>query len=104
MRFIYGFDALFTRPNTEGSINGRFENEDNINQYGGYVQGEYEFSPKFKLVGATRLDYHDVIDEYQVSPRLAFLYKPDPKHTIRATYNKAFSTPSSLSLSLDFQV
>ncbi len=101
LKFIYGLDALMTRPNTEGSINGRFENEDNINQYGGYVQGEYELSPQLKAVAAARVDYHDVINEVQVSPRAALVFKPDLQHTIRATYNKAFSTPSSLSLSLD---
>ncbi len=101
LKLIYGLDALFTRPETEGTINGRFENEDNINQYGGYLQGEYQFNDKFKVVAAGRVDYHDVIEEVQVSPRAALVYKPNEQHTLRATYNRAFSTPSSLSLSLD---
>jgi len=101
LKFIYGLDYLATRPESLGTINGRFENNDNVNQYGGYVQGEYEFNDQLKLVAAARGDYHDKIEEFQVSPRGAIVYKPDPKHTLRATYNKAFSTPSNFSLSLD---
>jgi len=101
LKLIYGLDFLATRPESDGTINGRFENNDNFNQYGGYLQGEYELSPKIKLVAAARSDYHDKIDEFQISPRAALVYKPDPKHTLRATYNKAFATPSNFSLSLD---
>ncbi len=101
LQFIYGLDALMTRPNTEGTINGRFEDQDNVNQYGGYLQGEWEINDQFKVVAAGRVDYHDVIEETQISPRAALVYKPSPQHTVRATYNKAFATPSTLSLSLD---
>lgn len=101
LQLIYGLDVLLTRPNSDGTINGRFEDEDNINQYGGYVQGEYELSRKFKFVAAARVDYHDVIQETFFSPRAALVYKPAEQHTIRATYNRAFNTPSSLNLALD---
>lgn len=99
--FTYGFDALMTRPETEGTINGRFEDNDNIGQYGGYVQGEYKPIDWLKFVAAGRVDYHDVIDETVVSPRAALVVKPTSRQTIRATYNRAFSTPSSLNLFLD---
>jgi len=101
LKLIYGLDFLATRPESSGTINGRFENNDNFNQYGGYLQGEYEFNEQLKVVAAARGDYHDKIEEFQMSPRAAVVYKPDPKHTLRATYNKAFSTPSNFSLSLD---
>jgi len=101
LQLIYGADVLMTRPDTEGSINGRFEDSDNINQYGVYLQGEYDFTEKWKIVAASRVDYHDLIDEWQVSPRAGLVFKPHPKHTLRGTYNRAFSSPSSLALSLD---
>jgi len=101
LKLIYGLDFLATRPESLGTVNGRFEDNDNFNQYGGYLQGEYEFSEQLKIVAAARGDYHDKIKEFQVSPRAAIVYKPDPKHTLRATYNKAFATPSNFSLSLD---
>ncbi len=101
LQLIYGADILLTRPNTEGTINGRFEDADNVNQAGVYVQGEYKFSDAWKFVLAGRVDYHDPLEEFQVSPRVALVYKPAPEHTMRATYNRAFSTPSTLNIALD---
>lgn len=101
LNLIYGVDVLLTRPNTDGTINGRFEDADNVNQAGVYVQGEYEASDAWKFVAATRVDYHDPLEEFQISPRAAIVYKPAPKHTLRGTYNRAFSTPSTLNIALD---
>ncbi len=101
LQLIYGLDVLLTRPNTEGTINGRFENADNVNQAGVYLQGEYKFSDAWKIVAAGRVDYHDPLEEFQISPRAAVVYKPAPQHTFRGTYNRAFSTPSTLNIALD---
>lgn len=101
LQLIYGLDFLMTRPDTEGTINGRFEDRDNFNQYGAYIQGDYKINEQFKVVGALRADYHDLLEEFQVSPRLGATFKPTPKQTLRLTYNRAFSTPSSLGTSLD---
>jgi iron complex outermembrane receptor protein len=101
LRLTYGADALLTRPNTEGTINGRFEDADNLSQYGIYFQGEYRFNDKWKIVAALRGDYTDPIDEFQISPRAALVYKPAPKHTLRATFNRAFTSPSVLNIGLD---
>lgn len=98
---IYGIDGLFTLPETEGTINGRFEDEDNIFQVGGYVQAEWDVVPKLSLVGAGRVDWHNAVDGAFISPRAAIVYKPTTRHTIRGTYNRAFSSPSTLNLSLD---
>lgn len=101
LSFVYGVDALITTPNTEGTINGRFENDDNIVQVGGYVQGEVQAHEKLKFVGAIRVDKHNFVDGVFVSPRVAMVYKPTPRNTLRLTYNRAFSSPTSLNLSLD---
>ncbi len=101
LQLIYGADLLMTRPETEGTINGRFEDRDNFNQYGAYLQGDYKLDERFKFVAAVRADYHDLIEEFQISPRIGMTYKPTPKQTLRLTYNRAFSTPSSLATSLD---
>lgn len=101
LRFIYGVDGLFTIPVTDGTINGRFEEEDNIMQVGGYIQGEWDIIPKLTAVGAARIDWHNEVDGVFFSPRAALVYKPTPRHTLRATYNRAFSSPSTLNLSLD---
>ncbi len=101
LRFIYGIDGLFTVPITEGTINGRFEEEDNITQVGGYLQGEWDIIQKLTLVGALRADWHSEVEGVFFSPRAALVYKPTPRHTLRATYNRAFSSPTTLNLSLD---
>lgn len=100
LRFIYGADLFFTNPRTEGTINGRYEDDDNIIQTGGYVQGEYDIISKLTAVAAFRLDWQNEVGT-QFSPRAALVYKPTPRNTIRATYNRAFSSPTALNLSLD---
>ncbi len=101
LNLTYGFDYIGTRPETGGTINGRFEDEDNINQYGGYVQADYDLTEQLKFLATSRFDYHSVNEETVVSPRGAIVYKPKPSHTIRGTYNRAFSTPTTLNFFLD---
>lgn len=101
LRLIYGIDALLTRPNTKGTINGRNEDQDNIDEFGAYLQADYKVSDKLNILAALRGDKHSFIDDPFLSPRAAITYKPSPKHAIRATYNRAFSSPSALNLSLD---
>lgn len=99
--FTYGFDGLFTRPNSNGTIYGRYEDDSDINQVGAYLQTEWDINEKFKLLGALRGDYQTPIKEFQLSPRGGVVYKPSQRHTLRATYNRAFNTPSALNLAID---
>ncbi len=100
---VYGADYIFTNPRTSGTINGRNENDDNIREIGAYVQSTTHLSKKFDFVGALRVDNHDVLDETFWSPRLALIFKPTETQNIRATYNRAFSTPANFSFFLDLQ-
>ncbi|HLP19704.1 MAG TPA: TonB-dependent receptor, partial [Chitinophagales bacterium] len=101
LRLIYGVDGLFTRPNTEGTINGRFDTRDNVNQFGGYVQGDYEPLSWLKLVAAIRVDYNSIIKNAAASPRAAIVFKVAPTHSLRITYNRAFDSPTTLNQFLD---
>lgn len=100
-RFTYGFDALLTRPDTDNTINGRNEKDDDINEYGVYLQSETDISSKLKFVGAARIDNHNHIDDAVFSPRAALVFKPNLNHNFRATFNRAFSTPTTNNLFLD---
>ncbi len=100
-QLIFGADLELTRPNTEGTILGRNENNDNIDEYGVYAQSTTALSPKLDLILAARGDYNNVIETFQVSPRAGLVFKPTNAHTFRATYNRAFSSPSTNSLFLD---
>ncbi len=100
-RVIYGADLLRTLPDTEGTINGQNEDDDDITEVGGYAQWEWALDPKLDFVAAARLDDHSRLEDPVFSPRAALVFKPDPAHTLRATFNRAFSTPTSLNLYLD---
>ncbi len=99
--FTYGFDALLTRPDTEGTVNGRNEDSDNIDEFGLYLQSETDLTSKLRFVGAIRADNHSELEDLIFSPRAAFVFKPNATNTLRFTYNRAFSTPTALNLSLD---
>ena len=101
LSLTYGVDVLKTRPNTDGTINGRNEADDAINESGVYAQGDYKLSNKLKFVGAVRLDDNSRLEEKVFSPRAALVYQPDQNNNFRLTYNRAFSTPDNNSLFLD---
>ena len=101
--FIVGADYIKTEPKTEGTINGRNEADDDISEYGGYIHSSTELSSRFDLVLAARYDKNSRLDEANVSPRAALVFKPTATQNIRATYNRAFSTPSTNNQFLDLQ-
>ena len=100
-RFTYGLDALLTRPDTEGTINGMNEEDDNINELGAYLQSETKILPQLKLIAAGRIDDHNHLQDYVLSPRIALALQPNNDHNVRVTYNRAFSTPTTSALFLD---
>ncbi|MFQ5675830.1 MAG: TonB-dependent receptor domain-containing protein, partial [bacterium] len=99
--FTYGLDVLLTRPDSEGTVNGRNEDDDDVNELGGYLQSESVLTDKLKLITAARLDYHNRLDGLNFSPRAAVVFKPTPANNFRFTFNRAFSTPTSDNLFSD---
>ena len=100
-RFTYGLDALLTRPDTEGTINGVNEEDDNINEIGAYLQSETKILPQLKFIAAGRVDDHNQLEDIVLSPRVALAYQPNNDHNLRVTYNRAFNTPRTSDLFLD---
>jgi len=98
---VYGADYIFTNPRTGGTINGRNEDNDDVHEIGAYIQSTTHVSKKFDLVGAIRVDNHDVLEQMFWSPRVALIFKPQETQNIRVTYNRAFSTPANFSFFLD---
>ncbi|MCL7972390.1 MAG: TonB-dependent receptor [marine benthic group bacterium] len=97
----YGLDFLYTNPQSETTINGRHEDDDDVSEVGGYVQYDGRLNPKWNLVAAARLDDHTRLKDPVFSPRAAIVFSPTPERSIRASYNRAFSTPNTLNLFLD---
>jgi outer membrane receptor protein involved in Fe transport len=99
--FTYGVDYFFTDPRTEGTISGIYEDEDQTTEVGGYLQSQTALTPQFDLVLAGRVDTHSALPDAIFSPRAALVFKPTQDQAFRATYNRAFSTPTSLNQFLD---
>ncbi|MFQ5639124.1 MAG: TonB-dependent receptor domain-containing protein [bacterium] len=100
-RFTYGLDVLLTRPDTEGTINGRNEHDDDVNEIGVYLQSETTLHKKLKLISAARIDNHNRLDGLKFSPRAALVFKPSATDNFRITFNRAFTTPSANSIFSD---
>lgn len=99
--FTYGVDYLFTDPRTNGTINGTYENHDQTTEIGGYLQSETQLTSKLNLTLAGRLDHHSALPDVVFSPRAGIVFKPTEDQAFRLTYNRAYSTPTSLNQFLD---
>ena len=63
---------------------------------GGYAQLDYDLIPdKLNAVAAARIDGNSDYDT-QFSPKGSLVFTAVPGHNIRATYNRAYTTPSIL--------
>lgn len=100
-RFIVGIDLEALNPDTDGTIHGRNEDNNEVREYGAYVQSVTTVTDALDLTVALRGDYNNIVDQFQLSPRAAVVYKLTPAHSVRATYNRAFSSPGTNSLFLD---
>jgi outer membrane receptor for ferrienterochelin and colicins len=101
--FTYGIDVQRTDPRTGGTIHGRFEDDDDSNEVGGYLMSESRMTPQLDLLLAGRYDYHSRVVDNVFSPRAAIVFRAIPDHNFRATYNRAFGTPLNSQLFLDLQ-
>ncbi len=99
--FTYGLDFIRTMPETEGTVHGRNEDDDQYDEFGVYLQSETSLTDRLELVLAGRMDWHSELNDPVFSPRAALVFTPVEGHTFRASYNRAFSTPSSVNLFLD---
>jgi iron complex outermembrane receptor protein len=99
--FTYGFDYLGTRPKTEGNINGVYEDDDSMDEWGVYLQSKTSLSDKVDLIFAGRMDDHSIIDDKVFSPRAALVFRPVEEQSFRFSFNRAYSSPSSLNYFLD---
>jgi iron complex outermembrane receptor protein len=100
----YGVDVQRIIPRTGGTIHGSHEEDDEIWQAGGWVQGMWPVAPALELVAALRGDHHDRLDDFEVAPRVGLVWRPAESHAFRLTFNRASSTPVANDLFLDLRV
>ena len=97
----YGLDYFHTDPRTEGTINGINDADDTIDEVGVYAQAEVGVADKLKLILAGRMDRHSELDDDVFSPRVALVFTPKENQSFRASFNRSFSTPTTLNFFLD---
>jgi outer membrane receptor for ferrienterochelin and colicins len=99
--FTYGIDVLRTMPESEGTINGRYEDDDQVTEVGGYLHSETGLTDRLNLVLAGRVDHTSSLEDPVFSPRAGLVFTPADRYSFYATYNRAFETPSTLNMFLD---
>lgn len=100
-KFVVGGEYVMTRPQTEGTINGRNEANDDINEYGGYLQTTTSITSNLDLLLAARGDVNSRIEGSQFSPRAALVFKPAETQNLRVTFGRSFNSPASFAFFLD---
>ena len=98
---VAGVDYSKTTPKTEGTITGSNENSDETTEIGAYASATLGLAPNLDLVGALRFDNHEHLEDPVWSPRVGLVFEPIEGQALRATYNRAFSTPTTNNLFLD---
>lgn len=98
---VVGYDYSSTNPVTMGTITGSNEDIDQTTEMGAYLHTTTRLTDRLDFVAALRVDDHEHLEDPVFSPRAAFVFAPADGHSLRATYNRAFSTPNTNSLFLD---
>ncbi|MCU0786063.1 MAG: TonB-dependent receptor [Verrucomicrobia bacterium] len=74
------------------------DNQSDRQSYGVYVQGEFVLRTNLLFNGGVRYDQYGDFDP-ALNPRLALIYHPFEKSTLKALYGTAFRAPNFLELS-----
>jgi iron complex outermembrane receptor protein len=101
--WTYGLDLQHTNPRTGGTVSGRNEADDQVLELGAYLHGEKRWATRWRAVAAGRVDRHDRMAGLMFSPRAALVFEPVPGHALRATYNRAYRSPTPLDLFIDLR-
>lgn len=97
----YGADYFRTTPDTEGTIHGQFEGDDEIEEYGGFGQVDLRLTDRLDLVGTLRYDESTVVDDGVLSPRVGVVFEPTDGQSFRVSWARGFSTPTPTNFFLD---
>jgi len=102
-RLSIGANFRQYRPETDGLLLDDAEEQIINNQAGVYGQSKTGLSEQLRLVLAARLDWHEVY-ESQFNPKVALIFKPRQDMALRATFNRAFQSPSLGNQSVLFRI
>ncbi len=99
-----GADFRQALSDTRNQTYGKNEDHDDYRIFGGYAQGKFALADKLDMILAGRYDDFDFIEDGFFSPRVAFVFKASPRHTFRASFNRAGNAAQGLEYYIDFPV
>ncbi|MGI9541567.1 MAG: TonB-dependent receptor domain-containing protein [Flavobacteriaceae bacterium] len=102
--FTIGADYRDIGADSENTLFGQYDGQNDYVNYGFYGQGTSRFSEKLDLTYALRYDKLSFVDKGKIAPRIALVFKPNSKNSFRLTYNQAVFGPSALETYVDFPV
>ena len=102
--FTFGTDYRIIGSDSENTLFGQNDGNNDYNVFGVYGQGTSRFSEKLDLTYALRYDKLNFIDKGKIAPRIGLVFKPNSKNSFRITYNQAVFAPSTLETYVDFPV
>ena len=102
--FTVGLDHRFIQGNSDNTLYGRNDPDDDYIITGVYGQGTSKLGEKLELTYALRYDKFNLLDESGISPRIALVYKANDKNSFRVTYNSATAASTALQNFIDFPV
>jgi iron complex outermembrane receptor protein len=70
---------------------------------GAYLQDRIFFGERVQWILGARVDRFSAVDKTVVSPRTAIIFRPQPLHTFRVSFNRAFRAPSFFNSFLQMQ-
>ena len=99
-KHILTYGGNFRRNNFDISL---APDSQDRNEIGAYLQEEF-FVKKFRLAAGGRVDKFGNLDNWVFSPRVSVMFKPTPDQSVRASYNRAFRSPSVINNYLDQRI
>jgi len=67
---------------------------------GAFAQSDWEILPSLNLLSGVRVDQHNLVDGWVVSPRLSLLYKYKDNTQVRASFGTGFRAPQAFDTDL----
>jgi outer membrane receptor protein involved in Fe transport len=92
-RVVFGGSARNYRVDTDSTLMRAADDHRSDYYYSVFGQIEYPLAEHFRMVGAARFDIGTLIGP-QFSPKVALVFSPNDKHSLRFTVNRAFQTPN----------
>jgi outer membrane receptor for ferrienterochelin and colicins len=96
-RFVFGFQYETEElQDDQLNANGEFLamlHDDTFNNFGFFLQDEWQINPRFELVPGMRIDQANTLDRWVFSPRIAARYTASDTVTIRSNISSGFLAP-----------